>query len=102
LVLFPACGGLYSTPNGLISSPYYPNPYPGNRECVYIISQTAGTYVNLNFLHFDIEGSYDCGYDYLEIRDGDTANSTLMGRFCGDATLIPPPMTSTHNYVWIK
>ena len=31
---------------------------------------------------FDIEGSWNCVYDYLEIRDGDTSNSTVLGRYC--------------------
>ena len=66
---FAACGGTYSTPNGVLTSPFYPNHYPGNRECVYVISQAPGTFVNLNFLNFDIEGSYNCVYDYLEIRE---------------------------------
>ena len=85
-----------------MTSPFYPNPYPGNRECVYVISQAPGTFVSLNFLNFDIEGSYNCVYDYLEIRDGDSPDSPLIGKFCGDPTLIPAPMRSTHNYVWIK
>ena len=100
--MFAACGGTYSTPNGLLTSPFFPNNYPGNRECIYVISQAPGTFINLNFLNFDIEGSYNCAYDYLEIRDGDSADSPMIGKFCGDPTLIPAPLRSTHNYVWIK
>ncbi len=69
---------------------------------MYIIAQPPGSYVSFEFVHFDIEGSYGCVYDNIEIRDGDSENSTLIGRYCGDATLIPPPSQSTHNYVWIK
>ena len=69
MLCFSACGGIYSTPNGILTSPFYPNNYPGNRECIYVISQAPGTFVNLNFLNFDIEGSYNCIYDFLEIRE---------------------------------
>nr|CAD7397150.1 unnamed protein product [Timema cristinae] len=37
------------------------------------------------------------------IRDGDTENSTLIGTYCGeDNDMVPPPVLSTHNYLWIK
>ena len=42
-------------------------------------------------MDFDIEGSYNCNFDYLEIRDGDNENSTLIGKFCGDPSLTPDP-----------
>ena len=55
------------------------------------------------FSEFDIEGSWDgnCAYDYLELRDGDDQNSTLIGRFCGDQSVAPDMITSTYNYLWI-
>jgi cubilin len=54
-------------------------------------------------MDFEIEGdSYNCAYDYLEIRDGDNENSSLVGKFCGDPTLRPDPIVSTMNYVWIR
>ncbi|CAG2059558.1 unnamed protein product [Timema podura] len=39
----------------------------------------------------------------VSIRDGDTENSTLIGTYCGeDNDMVPPPVLSTHNYLWIK
>ena len=97
------CGGTWTNPSGMIQSPNYPSPYPGSKECVYVIALPAGKAVRMDFLSFDIEGSgRNCIYDFIEVRDGDTANSTLIGRFCGPPDQIPPPVISTHNYLWIK
>ena len=100
------CGGEYAAPSGIITSPFHPNPYPSNRECIYIIAQPLGTKITLNFLDFDIEASRlerrRCAYDYLEIRDGDSADSSLIDVVCGDPTLIPDPIQSAHNFVWMK
>jgi cubilin len=64
------CGGEFSSPNGIITSPYHPNPYPSNRQCAYLISQPPGTLIRLQFIAFDIEGSYDCQVNtLLHFRD---------------------------------
>ena len=97
-----ACGGEFSTPSGEITSPFHPNPYPSDRSCSYVIAQPAGTRIRIEFSDFDIEGSYDCSFDYLEIRDGDNENSTLIGRYCGDPSLIPAPIDSQMNYLWMR
>ena len=48
---------------------------------------------------FEIEKSrvdLDCTFDYLEVRDGPTANSTMIGlKLCGG--IEPPPIQSTGN-----
>jgi hypothetical protein len=71
LAFFSACGGVFTSPTGMIRSPYFPEPYPSNRECEYFINQPAGTRVTLTFNTFDIEGGPsegNCAYDYLEVR----------------------------------
>ena len=97
-----ACGGTFSADHGVITSPYHPNPYPHGRQCDYLIAQPAGTKINLNFIDFEIEGSYNCKFDYLEIRDGDNENSTLIGRYCGDPSLKPDLIGSSMNYLWMR
>ncbi|XP_046451773.1 cubilin-like isoform X2 [Daphnia pulex] len=96
------CGGTWTESSGRIQSPNFPSPYPASKQCVYIIALDPGKAVKLDFLTFDVEGSANCRYDYVEIRDGDTSNSTLIGRYCGPPSLIPPPIVSSHNYLWIK
>ncbi|QQP36001.1 Cubilinlike, partial [Caligus rogercresseyi] len=83
-------------------SPSHPNAYPHNKICDYLIAQPVGFNIHVEFIDFDIEDSYLCYYDYLEIRDGDNSNSTSIGTFCGDPSRIPPPIDSTHNYLWLR
>ncbi|KAK3892747.1 hypothetical protein Pcinc_003437 [Petrolisthes cinctipes] len=100
------CGGEYSGDTGLIHSPYSPDHYPSNRECVYIIRQPVGKAILLNFTFFDIEHpsywSGRCVFDYVEIRDGRRSTSPQLGRFCGPESHRPDPVLSTHNFMYIK
>ena len=75
---FIACGGTFADESGIITSPYHPNPYPSGRQCDYLIVQPPGTIIQLQFVDFEIEGSFNCAYDYLEMRDGDSENATLI------------------------
>ena len=63
---------------GVITSPQYPQHYPGNIDCVWNITATAGKRLKFAFLGtFDLER----GKDYVEIRDGSTNTSFLLGQF---------------------
>jgi hypothetical protein len=84
---------------GVIRSPFFPDPYPSDRQCLYHIVLPQGNLVQLQFDYFDVEGSIDCTYDYLEVRDSHE-NGTELGRFCG-ATL-PETITSRYNELWLK
>lgn len=63
------CGGVFTSSNGIIESPFYPNPYPQNKICTYLIAQPIGKAIQLSFLDMDIEDlSYPkCIYDSLEV-----------------------------------
>ena len=90
------CGGSFTAPNGILYSPSYPESYPDNADCIYTISQPAGTVIMLIFLSIDIEICSSCDCDYIEIRDG----STVLDKLCGNE--IPAPIQSTQNQLWIK
>lgn len=47
-----------------------------------------------------IERHDNCAYDYLEVRDGTSENSPLIGRFCGYDK--PEDIRSTSNTLWMK
>ena len=101
---FGACGGSFTTPQGIFTSPSYPDNYPYNADCTYTISQSNGTVSLLNFLSMDIE--YDenlcggCSCDYLEIRDGPSDYSSLLGKLGGSQ--IPAPIQSSQNHLWME
>lgn len=62
------CGGNYFTATGVIRSPNYPEDYPNNKECVWIIEAQEKHRIILKINHFELESSLTCMYDYLEIR----------------------------------
>uniref|UniRef100_A0A6A7FUH2 Cubilin n=1 Tax=Hirondellea gigas TaxID=1518452 RepID=A0A6A7FUH2_9CRUS len=100
-----ACGGEFIGPIGVIRSPYHPERYPHNRECIYVISQPVGKAIVLNFTSFDVEDSRwarRCIFDYVEIRDGASSSFPLLGHYCGPPSSTPPLIISTLNFLWIK
>ena len=46
-------------------------------------------------MHFNLEPSPSCDYDWLEIRDGPSVNSDILSKFCGST--IPHQIASTGN-----
>ena len=88
-------GGTFKIQNGILTSPSYPDNYPNNADWVYTISQPTGNIIMLTFHSMDIHSS-----DYLEIRDGSSAASPLLGKIYGNE--IPAPIQSSQNQVWIK
>ncbi|TSK20013.1 Excitatory amino acid transporter 2 [Bagarius yarrelli] len=52
-------------------------------------------YINRRFTTLDLEFDHRCRYDFVELRDGDSIHSPLLGRYCGDK--IPAPIRSSGN-----
>ncbi|KAJ7995420.1 hypothetical protein DPEC_G00244390 [Dallia pectoralis] len=64
---------------GTISSPNFPEPYPKETEMFWNISVPDGFRIRLYFLHFDLEPSYLCEYDYVKVA----ADGEELAVFCG-------------------
>ena len=94
------CDGYFTTTNGTINSPSYPDNYPNNADCIYTISQPTGTAIVLTFMTMDIKSHSTCKFDYLEIRDGISDDSSVLIKLCGNE--IPTPIQSSQNQVWMK
>lgn len=52
------------------------------------------------FSSFEIEAHPSCGYDYVDVRDGNTLQSSLLGRFCGN--VVPGRLRSTGNSMLVN
>ena len=66
--LFSACGGLYQSNMGILSSPNYPSNYPANTECVWDINVLIGYTVKLTVAaNFNLQSSPGCTRDYVEV-----------------------------------
>ena len=96
-----SCGGDYTEENGHISSPSYPKPYPFKTVCVYTISQANETYLRLTVLDFSLytRSDEECK-NFLEIRDGTSERSPIIGKFC--ASNIPDTIQSTQSKIWMR
>ena len=91
------CGGNFYNQSGTLTSPLYPDPHP-TADCVYHITQPNGTVVNISFITMDI-GCDGTPSDYIEMRDGDSEESPLMGRLCGNRRNV---LATTQNHLRIR
>uniref|UniRef100_A0A3Q3G4R2 Transmembrane serine protease 15 n=1 Tax=Labrus bergylta TaxID=56723 RepID=A0A3Q3G4R2_9LABR len=77
------CGGPFDLwePNSTFSSPNYPQSYGHEAHCLWTLHTTEGHNIQLHFLDFEIEASYDV----VEVRDGAGPNSTLVAVLTGSS-----------------
>ncbi|XP_016988568.1 cubilin homolog [Drosophila rhopaloa] len=90
------CGGRIISSSGELTSPDYPANYSAGLDCDWHLNGAIGQLLELQLEIFDLEMSPNCSSDYLEIRNGGSMNSPLIGHFCGRniPTRIP---TYTHE-----
>lgn len=95
------CGGDFSIVNGhKIESPNFPRRYLPNKECVWRITVPPRYQVAIEFNYFSLEESNVCANDYVEVRDGNSKKSRLIGKFCGYK--LPKIVSSTSNKLYIR
>lgn len=75
------CGGNFSTYEGYLASPNYPNSYPLNSECEWTIHASNGNMLRLQLLNINMLMTIG-GEDYLEIRESN-AGGRLLSLFSG-------------------
>ncbi|XP_045468348.1 sushi, von Willebrand factor type A, EGF and pentraxin domain-containing protein 1 isoform X2 [Harmonia axyridis] len=76
-----SCGGTLraTTQPQVLSSPGYPEQYPGGLECLYIISAIPGRIISLEIEDLELENNKD----YILVRDGDSPKSKPIARLTG-------------------
>ncbi|KAM3922957.1 mannan-binding lectin serine protease 2 [Leptodactylus fuscus] len=77
--------GLY----GKISSPGYPKPYPNEQLITWDIRVPEGHRIKIYFTHFDLELSYLCEYDFVELKSQGTVVAHLCGKESTDTEKAP-------------
>ncbi|PKK28137.1 deleted in malignant brain tumors 1 protein [Columba livia] len=83
-----SCGGLLQGLSGSFQSPGYPNDYPNNARCVWIIQlPEPNLRVELQFLDVELEGTI-CQFDTIEVYDGRSTDSPLLGSVCSNNNLV--------------
>ncbi|XP_014679050.1 PREDICTED: CUB and sushi domain-containing protein 1-like [Priapulus caudatus] len=86
-----------------ITSPNYPNNYANNADCIWIITAESADgpnpqLITIQFKFFDFNSEKN---DYIQLLDGATANSQLIGTFDG-TTVAPTIVMTTGSYVYIR
>ncbi|XP_030650045.1 inactive serine protease PAMR1 [Chanos chanos] len=90
------CGGIIKRLQGHITL----ESYPINARCEWTLQVRRGMIMELSFTELSLEFDHSCRYDYIEVRDGDSANSPTIGRYCGYET--PPPIRSSGDSLHIR
>lgn len=88
-----------SIPYGTISSPNYPDYYPAKKDCVWHFTTTPGHRIMISFQKFELEPHQECSYDHLDIYDGHSPDSPILGRFCGSK--LPHTIDSSKNQLYV-
>jgi Zn-dependent metalloprotease len=108
---YVSTGSAYCTGTNLLNTSDYgtitdgsgSNNYCNNLNCQWLIQPPQATSVTLKFTAFDLEVASSDGksiYDAVEIYDGTTTGSTLIGRFSGSN--IPPAVTSSGGSMLVR
>ncbi|XP_020336525.2 inactive serine protease PAMR1 [Oncorhynchus kisutch] len=85
------CGGVIRKHQGHIVM----ESYPTNARCEWTVQVDPRFTINFRFMMLSLEFDHSCRYDYVEVRDGDSINSRVIGRFCGNDR--PAPIQSSGN-----
>ena len=93
------CGGNYTKPSGDLFSPYYPNPSSEPVDCEWNLSVYEGNKIAIGFNEFDLVDDENCASEYVELRDGGSESSTLLGRYCESAPMV---VIGSKNKMWVR
>uniref|UniRef100_A0AAV2LFD9 CUB domain-containing protein n=1 Tax=Knipowitschia caucasica TaxID=637954 RepID=A0AAV2LFD9_KNICA len=75
------CGGSFSSEQGELKSPNWPNDYAGQSVCTWTVKNPSATRFHVAFMHFELQAVNVLGncVDYVEIFNG--ATMTSLGQF---------------------
>lgn len=92
--------GNLTTYKGILMSPGFPQSrYEPRTVCTWMITAPRGGHVKLAITSMELEYCSFCRCDYVEVRDGPTANSQLIGRFCDTERA---NLYSEGRHMWVK
>ncbi|KAL8586878.1 hypothetical protein ACOMHN_050983 [Nucella lapillus] len=86
-------------PASTIVSPGYPGNYPDNTRCRWLVYTNPGYVIHVHVAWIDVERSYMCSYDVINLYDGQTVYHTQIGRIC---TAQVRDFYSSGNYMYLE
>ncbi|KAK3608490.1 hypothetical protein CHS0354_010337 [Potamilus streckersoni] len=97
----PTCGGRHFISGTALSlhSPGYPDKYPENIECEYVLQARRKNKIEIRFQEFDIETHSACKSDYVEVKLTDMYKPGT--RYCGK-DLLNKTLVSDDNVLIVR
>ena len=92
------CGGLLEGPSATLTSPNYPQNYPDNINCYWILRFSEGSQIEIRTSTFALESA--CDADNVTIRNGGSPDSPVLWSGCGRT--VPPTIMSQSNLVTVQ
>lgn len=80
-----------------MTSPAYPQNYPGGLECLYIIVAEVGKIITFEIEDLDLDPTRD----YILIRNGNSPNSPEIAKLTGNMDENSKIIMSTKNQVYV-
>nr|CAD7575819.1 unnamed protein product [Timema californicum] len=99
------CGGIMNVSQRMQTLRYpVSGKYAAFLDCAWTLVAPLGQIVQLQITSLDMASCFNmstasCDCDYLEVHDGVSQYSELIGRFCGNTAT--PAFTSSSNKMWI-
>ncbi|KAJ6642438.1 Cubilin like, partial [Pseudolycoriella hygida] len=97
------CGGVLNSLSGTIKYPLS-DTFPHEAACAWQIQTDESKVLNVTFTKFDLQMSTECRFNWLQIYDGRSSSSRMIGRFCGSSLPKGGNFVSTTNmlYLWFR
>ncbi|XP_057327302.1 dorsal-ventral patterning protein tolloid-like [Microplitis mediator] len=85
-----AHGGSFFEPHYMIIPPIHPDDSPKvSDKCKWTIRAAEGERIKVTLTSWDTQETPNCTVEYVEIKDGHQANSSVLARICGkDKTVV--------------
>ena len=90
-------GSIIRSSSDVITSPFYPDFYPNNQECTWLVSAPEHQAISFGFKSFDLIQPGD----YVEVRDGITEHAVVLKNSTSKPKLFHW-WTSRGQYLWVK
>lgn len=67
---------------------------------MWILGVPRNKLIAVGFEEFQLEGGASCEFDFVELRDGESQDSPMLGRFCGNTA--PLMIMGSSDRLWLR
>lgn len=94
------CGGRLTEKEGVFTSPNFPQNYPPNVDCEWIIELEYGNNIEIVVLEMDMEREANCSFDGFQVAH-DAKFEHLVTKLC-HTTIEPVKITGQGHKLYVK